>query len=556
MIKQIVSLGVASLLLLSAVIMNTTPQTNAVTNYVIDGKVTICHRTAAANNPYVTETVSVNAVDGVSGNNGQGNPPDHYDEHQGPLASSEAVAQGYKDAKPKIEWGDIIPPTPAQPTGLNWTTEGQAIYNNSCNYVGVTPLVATAAVSTVPATCTTGETLVYGAIVNATFNAASTPNGTTGPVSYTVIANAAQGAAFAAGLGVTNNNSTLTLTGTLAGPNARLCPPVATPCVPNAPILVTNQNEQGFNYSATRVDGRYTYVDGALFLETLNTVDPWSSTNKVSGVRTLPTAIPVTQYGGDFEVDFMPTEHYIEPGVHVLIDADNDGDVDVTLIAEPNVAGYLTFWTNVPGYLPATLGGQGGNYAGDQNDLLGLWPNAVVRAEAFSLGGGVPTDGNLISWSTPCNTYTYDHVSTPPVVLVATAAVSTLPATCEAGEQLVYGALSNATFNANSTANGTTGPADYSVTANAAANAKFAGNQASLTFTGDLDAKLTGADCVLGEETPTTTEKPASTPTVTAEVLPNTNAGSATTIFGFVAGLLTVIGLGGAVLRKTLYRGL
>jgi hypothetical protein len=87
-------------------------------------KVTICHRHNSVTNPYNKESVSKNAVDGEGKN-------DHT-HHTGPVATSEAVAQALKDSKTK--WGDIIPPFDDF-AGYNWTTEGQAIYNNDCNYV-------------------------------------------------------------------------------------------------------------------------------------------------------------------------------------------------------------------------------------------------------------------------------------------------------------------------------------------------------------------------------------------------------------------------------------
>jgi len=95
-----------------------------------EDKVTICHRTNSATNPYVSITVDQSAVDGVSGNSG--NEADHFGEHKGPLASSEAVAQNLKDNG--IEWGDIIPPVPPFHNGLNWPA-GQAILENDCNFV-------------------------------------------------------------------------------------------------------------------------------------------------------------------------------------------------------------------------------------------------------------------------------------------------------------------------------------------------------------------------------------------------------------------------------------
>ncbi|MCA9328258.1 hypothetical protein KC959_00660, partial [Candidatus Saccharibacteria bacterium] len=104
-----------------------TPQASATNN-----DVTICHRTDSVTNPYVKITVNKNAVDGWAGNSG--NEADHYGEHKGPLASDPATAQTLKDDK--IEWGDIIPPVYQgyNYSGLNWSSDGQAIWNNDCNY--------------------------------------------------------------------------------------------------------------------------------------------------------------------------------------------------------------------------------------------------------------------------------------------------------------------------------------------------------------------------------------------------------------------------------------
>jgi|GEM_PF-994088 len=86
-------------------------------------KVTICHRTDSVTNPYTNPTVDMSSVDGNAGNdNGQG---DHLLEHTGPVFQ---VGFTHDDT-----WGDIIPPLPGVTTGLNWTAEGQAIWNNGCN---------------------------------------------------------------------------------------------------------------------------------------------------------------------------------------------------------------------------------------------------------------------------------------------------------------------------------------------------------------------------------------------------------------------------------------
>jgi LPXTG-motif cell wall-anchored protein len=104
------------------------------------GSVTICHRTNSDQNPYVVITPDEAAVDGETTAKG-----DHYLEHQG-LVWNDALKNQH------IEWGDIIPPVPGHHDGLNWTVEGQAIYNNGC--ASAPPMTTT----TVPATTTTTTT--------------------------------------------------------------------------------------------------------------------------------------------------------------------------------------------------------------------------------------------------------------------------------------------------------------------------------------------------------------------------------------------------------------
>ena len=98
-------------------------------------KVTLCHATDADNNPYTRNTVSFNSIADADDVNGHG-------DHTGPIWVAGDQAE-------KVKWGDIIPeyyyPTGVPSgstlhyTGMNWTTAGQAIWNNACNIPGPTP---------------------------------------------------------------------------------------------------------------------------------------------------------------------------------------------------------------------------------------------------------------------------------------------------------------------------------------------------------------------------------------------------------------------------------
>lgn len=108
-------------------------------------KVLICHRDNDVLKPYEKISVNQNSTDGSGGGG------DHFDEHKGPLAYSEAIAQSLKDDH--IKWGDIIPPILGTDAadGLNWSQLGQAMWNNDCGYVNTIEVLA--AVTFVDPTC-------------------------------------------------------------------------------------------------------------------------------------------------------------------------------------------------------------------------------------------------------------------------------------------------------------------------------------------------------------------------------------------------------------------
>ena len=124
MYKKILS--IASLMLFFAgtvVLAGGAPRVDAT------AKVDICHATASVSNPYSKIQVDKSSA----------------------TASGHASHSG--SIYPASGWGDIIPPYPTSGVvgGLNWTTAGQAIYNNDCNIPDVA--VIPAAVTFTEPTC-------------------------------------------------------------------------------------------------------------------------------------------------------------------------------------------------------------------------------------------------------------------------------------------------------------------------------------------------------------------------------------------------------------------
>lgn len=133
------------------------------------GKVTICHASDSNTNPYVTETPDIENDGSLSGG--------HLN-HTGPIWNPTLKAS-------HIQWGDIIPPYTDGSfvyPGMNWTTDGQTIYNNGCNL----PTLATPSPtpSGTPISTPTGtptSTPTSGPTWTPTSTPTSTPTGTGTP---------------------------------------------------------------------------------------------------------------------------------------------------------------------------------------------------------------------------------------------------------------------------------------------------------------------------------------------------------------------------------------
>jgi hypothetical protein len=396
------------------------------------------------------------------------------------------------------------------------------------------PLVASAGFTITPATCEDGETVVLDTPVNATLGV---PSLLEGPGQFTVTATADTGAAFAGG------GSTLVLSETLDGPltGAQCGPPLleasadytVTPAtcddgekvVLGTPVNATFglpsllEGPGVFTVTATADTGA-AFPGGGTTLEFRETLD-----GPLTGPQCAPALIA--------SFDYTVTPATCDDGDTLLIlDATNvtysatlnegPGDFVLTVTAVPGAA--------FPGgaTLVAASGSLGGPLTGPQCQS----PLEVASA-TFSTTPATCDDGEKVVLGTPVNatlgtpsllegpgeftvTATADTGAAfaggattlelsktlggkltgpqcdPPRKDVASAAVSTIAATCYDGEILVLGTPVNAAFGAPSL---TEGPGEYEVTATANTGAEFAGGATTLKLTGSLDGPLTGKQC-------------------------------------------------------------
>ena len=95
---------IMQLLTIAAITTASTAATASIASAASERRLTICHATASATNPYVVITVDISSIVGAAGHG-----------HSG------------------INVGDIIPAIPSVYAGNNWDAEHQAIFANDCN---------------------------------------------------------------------------------------------------------------------------------------------------------------------------------------------------------------------------------------------------------------------------------------------------------------------------------------------------------------------------------------------------------------------------------------
>ncbi len=217
-------------------------------------KIMICHRANAVDNPYQNIQVNQNSTDGSGGNG------DHFDEHKGPLAYSETVAQNLKDDH--IEWGDIIPPIAGTDAaaGLNWTHLGQAMWDNDCTYVTMVDEVQ--AVTFVNPTCDVDGSYTIPSTEGVTYyinddpvSAGSYP--VTSDATVTVIAKANKGYFI-------DDSATTSWTHEFTVPSDEDCVQGAESVVPDPVIFVDPTCDVDGSYTIPAVEGVEYKVDDVL----------------------------------------------------------------------------------------------------------------------------------------------------------------------------------------------------------------------------------------------------------------------------------------------------
>mgnify|MGYP003439728108 FL=1 len=388
---------------------------NENSNQPDNSKVTICHRTNSVTNPYSKTPVDTSAIDGNLGNdNGQG---DHYAEHLGAAFDENTT---YPTPHNGDQWGDIIPPLPGVHTGLNWTTAGQAIYNNNCNVPETQVVQYMTVVWKVVDTNNNGddwEQNLVGNIVTSTPNLAALDHLLVNTTCIRYQVDVYQYTSSADKAKVDN----LIAGGVLYGPNN---PPE--PLIPGGAgvayklvgkkgvcaVTCPNPRAGGVITQTTpnwTIVGDAKFVDGALSISS----DAW-----VDGGITMTGNYPLsTAETLDWSLDTSGVTG--AHGVGIILET-ADGDF---IHYEPGV--YTDdFWSNTA-VLPANGGGQGGPYSGSLQDALNTVGDVQIVSTTFVFtSADLNEDVELTSLSFNCTSYTFDKKEEKKADIVASAVCS------------------------------------------------------------------------------------------------------------------------------------
>ncbi|SIO17655.1 hypothetical protein [Agromyces cerinus] len=187
-----------------------------------------------------------------------------------------------------------------------------------------------------------------------------------------------------------------------------------------------------WDLSQTKKTGHNELVDGGLRIWT----EGATSEDKAAGY--FSTDFPLIDAGATSiadALDYTATTG-IEPGLQLVIDADDDGSVDGILVGEA-VYGQ-NWWLSggakqfVKDSAPNTGGGNGSDWFGTIVQWAAAFPDATVDAIGYSLGSGVHGDGVITRITLGCVDYTFDATPPPTGPATPTLAGSFATGTCEA----------------------------------------------------------------------------------------------------------------------------
>ena len=406
-------------------------------------KITICHATSSQSNPYVQNAP-----------NASGDLHGHTD-HTGGVF-------------PTPGWGDIIPPFTFEGVdypGLNWTTAGQAIYNNACNLPNEPPVPLIEATAVAPdatdPTCLAAGQLVLPTTTGVIYE--SIPGGT-GPGNYVVTASAAVGYV----LTNPDYSESIEVLGQLDGPECvidGLSP--ATAGVSTTPATCS--------------------ADGDLVYDNTDKVSYFSI--PILGNTVLVTAFPKATY-------YLTNSPFITFVAipQKLTGAQCDSD-DITICHRTN--------SNVNPYVAIGPDTAGVAHGHDTEHEGPLW-NSTLKAQKIEWGDIIPpyhyqdTDYPGQNW-TPEGIAFYNNGKCDGAGVVPTEvtpeAPSADPADCEVDGSLTLPETEGVVYTVDPDA---TGPGDYVVTATAASEEFVLVGKTVFEIT--VDEQLPLEDCVAPED--------------------------------------------------------
>ncbi len=187
-----------------------------------------------------------------------------------------------------------------------------------------------------------------------------------------------------------------------------------TACTSYGSVVTTPANLAAWDFSETRATGHYALTPNALRIWTEGN----TGTDKSAGYYA--ASFPLSALGTETIAqagNYTTTSGTIPPSVQLVIDFNNDGTPDGTLVGETAYGN--SWWLSnasaqfVKDNAPNTGGGYGSLWYGTAQEWLTNFPTAQVRAIGYSLGSGVQGDYLINRITLGCVHYTFSDRDLP-----------------------------------------------------------------------------------------------------------------------------------------------